>query len=211
MYFEGRTGHKKKKVARQFISFDDDDSSILSTSLPSTSSSSSDSADILSSKIMDKIEETKSEVDKTIKRQLSIETSGTRDKFTGDIPETLTPVIQTEIGELTPVSVEISNNSPGGISDEILEVPTDISAVLTALELRNSEELNKKQGRIDILVKENDILKDQIKKYVSAIQLLQNDDEDVENTLKNLGISENQPNYKDEAKLFEKKLVQVGL
>lgn len=201
---------KKKKVARQFISFDEDDSSVLSTSVPSTSSSiSSDTSNDQSSKTTSKrhlkeiVEENKME-EKQTKRQLSIETSGSREKFTGEVPETLTPVSHSEIGELTPVSVEINKNfeSPD-TSDEILEVPTDISEVLTAVETRNKEELKKKQDKIDQLLKENDILKEQVKKYVSAIQMLKNN-ENV--TLEDL----NQPDYQNEAKLFEKKLVQVA-
>jgi sorting nexin-29 len=222
---------KKKKVARQFISFDDDDSSVLSTSVPSSSSSiSSDSNsanDNQSSKssskyhLKDIVEEKKaaSKSDKmsndadnrsAIKRTLSIETSGSREKFNSEVPETLTPISQSEIGELTPVSVEINKHfeSPD-VSDEILEVPTDISEVLTAVETRNKEELKKKQDKIETLLKENEILKDQVKKYVSAIQMLQKDDESLQTTLENLGIPQ-QPDYKGEAKLFEKKLVQVA-
>jgi sorting nexin-29 len=222
---------KKKKVARQFISFDDDDSSVLSTSVPSSSSSiSSDSNsanDNQSSKssskyhLKDIVEEKKaaSKSDKmsndadnrsAIKRTLSIETSGSREKFNSEVPETLTPISHSEIGELTPVSVEINKHfeSPD-VSDEILEVPTDISEVLTAVETRNKEELKKKQDKIETLLKENEILKDQVKKYVSAIQMLQKDDESLQTALENLGIPQ-QPDYKGEAKLFEKKLVQVA-
>ncbi|RZC38128.1 sorting nexin-29, partial [Asbolus verrucosus] len=227
---ERQKNKKKKKVARQFISFDDDDSSVLSTSVPSTSSSiSSDSnstndnqssksiskhhlKDIVEEKkIVPKMDKVASETDNKLpaKRKLSIETSGSRDKFTSDIPETLTPVSQAEIGELTPVSVEINKHfeSPD-VSDDILEVPTDISAVLTALETRNKEELKKKQDKIEALIKENDILKEQVKKYVGAIQMLQKDDA-LQEVLDSLQI-EQQPDYKGEAKLFERKLVQVA-
>ncbi|KAH0808928.1 hypothetical protein GEV33_013862 [Tenebrio molitor] len=182
---------KKKKVARQFISFDDDDSSVLSTSVPSSSSSiSSDSNsanDNQSSKssskyhLKDIVEEKKaaSKSDKmsndadnrsAIKRTLSIETSGSREKFNSEVPETLTPISHSEIGELTPVSVEINKHfeSPD-VSDEILEVPTDISEVLTAVETRNKEELKKKQDKIETLLKENEILKDQVKKLLWKI------------------------------------------
>lgn len=41
-----------------------------------------------------------------ITRKLSIENSGTRNKFSSNVPETLTPINQNSIGELTPVSVE---------------------------------------------------------------------------------------------------------
>lgn len=141
------------------------------------------------------------------KRKLSIETSGSRDKYPSEPPETLTPV-NLEIGELTPVSVQMNTNCESEISDDILEVPIDISAVLTAVENRNREELNKKQQKIDALNKENETLKEQVKKYLSAIQMLQRDDEGLERALDGLQV-EKQPDYKGEAKLFEQKLVQV--
>ncbi|XP_008198522.1 sorting nexin-29 isoform X2 [Tribolium castaneum] len=198
---------KKKKVARQFISFDEDDS-VLSTSVPSTSSSiSSDTSTSneqqqSSTKLKKILEENRMAENAKPRRKLSIETSGSREKFR-EIPETLTPVSHAEIGELTPVSVEINKNFE---SDAVVEVPTDISEVLTAVEARNTEELNKKQERIDQLSKENEILKEQVKKYVSAIQMLKNN-ENV--TLEDLDINQ-QPDYQGEAKLFEKKLVQVA-
>lgn len=62
--------------------------------------------------------------------------------------------------------------------------------------------------RIKLLAKENDALKEQVKKYVSAIQMLRRDDEGVKKALDGLQI-ESQPDYKGEAKIFEQKLVQV--
>ncbi|KAJ8932768.1 hypothetical protein NQ314_014470 [Rhamnusium bicolor] len=224
----------KRKVARQFISFDDDDS-ILSTSVPSSSSSTaSDSNSIGESSCIkskskyslnqideerkhNKMEEEttkkaiKEEKDKPkVVRTLSIENSGSREKFSSTVPETLTPITETGIGELTPVSVEVNKNfeSPD-TSDEILEVPTDISAVLTAVESKNKEELYKKEEKIKLLIKENEGLKEQVKKYVSAIQMLRKDDEGLQKALEGLQFDE-QPDYKGEAKIFERKLVQVA-
>lgn len=143
-------------------------------------------------------------------RALSIENSGSRDKFSSTVPETLTPIAETGVGELTPVSVELNKNfdSPD-ISDDILEVPSDISAVLTAVEVKNQEELRKKEEKISLLLKENESLKEQVKKYVSAIQMLRRDDEGLQKALEGLQV-EQQPDYKSEAKIFEKKLVQVS-
>ncbi|KAJ8980467.1 hypothetical protein NQ317_013220 [Molorchus minor] len=90
-----------------------------------------------------------------------------------------------------------------------LEVPTDISAVLTAVETKYSDELCKKEEKINMLGKENDSLKEQVKKYVSAIQMLRRDDEGLQKALDGLQL-EQQPDYKVEAKIFEKKLVQVA-
>lgn len=221
-------------MARQYISFDDEDSP-LSTSVPSSSSSTaSDTASLgdsikksnsknnliqieeeryklpMNSAMDNKVMESVDRKDKPkLLRKLSIETSGSRDKFPTSPPELLTPITQSEVGELTPISVEINKNfeSPDN-SDEMLEVPTDISAILTAVESKNQEELHKKEKKISELAKENESLKEQVKKYVSAIQMLRSDDEDLNKVLEELQI-ESLPDYKREAKIFEKKLVQV--
>ncbi|CAH0555655.1 unnamed protein product [Brassicogethes aeneus] len=219
---------KNKKVARQFISFDDDDSGRLSTSLPSSSSSMSSletsscaeaaKPPALADPQLNQISEEARADPKppepqrphSVHRKLSFENSGSRDKFSTEVPGSLTPVSQVEIGELTPVSVEVNKNfeSPDS-SDDILEVPTDISAVLIAVENKNQEELAKRQEKIDLLAKENDGLKEQIKKYVGAIQMLRRDDDGMQKALDGLQI-EPQPDYKGEAKCFERKLVQVA-
>lgn len=146
-----------------------------------------------------------------LQRKLSVETSGSREKFPTQVPALLTPVNHIEVGELTPVSVEVNQNfeSPD-TSDEILEIPTDISAVLTAVEDRNKEELRKKDDKISSLLKENEFLHEQVKKYVSAIQLLRKDDgNELNKALEDLEVVDDHHNYEEEAKLFEKKLIQV--
>lgn len=207
---------KKKKVARHLISFDDNDSA-LSTSIPSSSSSTaSDSVSLSEDKSsQDQIEECKKmekdqRKDVTPKsRKLSMENSGSRDKYPTTVPETLTPVSHDNIGELTPVSVELNKNfSMLDTSDDILEVPMDISALLTAVENKNREEVLKQEEKIRLLVRENEGLKDQVKKYVGAIQMLNMDDASIDDTLEKIG-AQKLPNYRDEAKLFEKKLIQV--
>lgn len=169
---------KKRKIARQIISFDDDNTSI--TSIPSSNSSDNTS-------IKRQIEDKK--VDHKMENAEIEET----------VPETLTPIqYHASVGELTPISIETDvklSDSPS--EDDILEVPTDISAVLTAVETKNNELLQKKQKRIDDLVKENENLKEQLQKYVSAVKMLNNDDSEL-------------PNYQSEVKLYEKKLVQVA-
>lgn len=219
---------RKKKVARQFISFEDDDSN-LSTSIPSScSSSTSDSTSLGDNtsktkqtllnqideeklnKSPEKMENNVEEQIPAIQRTLSIENSGSREKYSTHVPESLTPVTQEEIGELTPVSVELNKHfdSPEN-SDEIIELPTDISAVLSAVETKNKEEIEKREEKILLLSKENESLKGQLKKYISAIQMLRSDDEEISDILEELEI-ESQPNYKVEAKMFEHKLVQVA-
>ncbi|XP_056637867.1 sorting nexin-29 [Diorhabda sublineata] len=217
---------KKKKVARQFISFEEDDSN-LSTSIPSScSSTTSDSTSLSDNKtkqtLLNQIDEEKltkspgkmenniGEQIPNIQRSLSIENSGSREKYSTVVPESLTPVTQEEIGELTPVSVELNKHfdSPEN-SDEIIELPTDISAVLSAVEIKNKEEIEKREEKILLLSKENDSLKGQLKKYMSAIRMLKSNDEEISDILDELEI-EAQPNYKVEAKMFEHKLVQVA-
>jgi len=127
---QSRKDHKnKRKVARQIISFDEDDS-MLSTSVPSISSTSSDSSSV--GKQSKEVNETFPNLTmenpqlnhSTIKeseissieysdepksnrnRKLSVENSGSRSRFTSIVPETLTPINHSNIGELTPVSVE---------------------------------------------------------------------------------------------------------
>lgn len=140
-----------------------------------------------------------------------METSGIRESFTKTVDGPLTPIAPTSVGELTPVSVETQKplEDFDSTSDEVLEVPTDISAVLTVVENKNKEEVEKLREKIDSLSRENGSLKEQLKKYVSALQMLNNADEDLEGVLDNLGIEQQQPDYKYEAKVFEKKLVQV--
>ncbi|XP_074026375.1 sorting nexin-29 [Leptinotarsa decemlineata] len=220
---------KKKKVARQFISFDDDDNS-LSTSIPSSSSSTAsdttslgdntsfrnksanlkeiDEEKFRSSK-MDKDKE-KEERQPNLDRNLSIESSGSREKYSMVLPDTLRPVTNSEIGELTPISVEINQYfDPSDLSNDNIEVPADISALLTSVEYKNKKEISEKDEKIMLLMKENEGLKEQLKKYMSAIQMLRSDDQSIGALLEEFNI-ELEPDYKGEAKMFEKKLVQVA-
>ncbi|XP_045474345.1 sorting nexin-29 isoform X2 [Harmonia axyridis] len=209
---------KKKKVARQFISFEED--SLLSSSIPSSSGSLSSETSSLneiqyplnSSKHsnngqlnsfcnMENKMEKPSNVE--VKRKLSVENSGTFTKYSTEVPETLTPISQVEVGELTPISIEMGgeDRSPD-LSDDLVEAPSDISAVLTAVESKNEEERKKYQEKIDSLNKENDTLKDQVNKYLSVLKMLGKDPD-----LDDIG---ELPNFKYEAEIFEKKLVQVA-
>lgn len=201
---------KKRKVAKQLISFDEDDS-VLSSSVPSSSSSiTSDYNSPESSKeIKDSVKEDKMEQDeKQEKNCVSIEKSSVRRKYSSSLEGPLTPVASVAVGELTPVSVETPRDFDAldTTSDDTVEVPTDISAVLTVVENKNKEEINKLQEKINALNNENDNLKDQLQKYVSAVKLLQTDEEGLENEV----AIERIPDYKSEAKVFEKKLVQVA-
>lgn len=204
---------KKKRVARQFISFDDDDS-VLSSSVPSSSGSikseTQSNKDNQSLSDLPEEEPSSHETMDKPKRKLSVENSGTRDSFSKSLEGPLTPITPASVGELTPVFVESPKHLDSTTSDEAVEVSTDISAVLTVVENKNREEVGKLQEKIETLTKENAILKEQLKKYVSAIQMLEIRDENLESTLEELQIGQQQPNYKYEAQFFEKKLVQVA-
>lgn len=206
-------------MAKQIISFEDDDS-ILSSSIPSSSSSITSETnsyiDATSKAALkaSRMEDNKNMPDNTQpssaekekpSRKLSIENSGSREKYSTVIEGTLTP-IQSNVGELTPLSIE--EDSPNS-SEDTVEISTDISAVMTALELKNSEEVSKLKEKVAVLDKENESLKEQLKKYIGAVQMLKRDDQNLQKALDGLQIQE-QPNYKDEAKLYESKLVQVS-
>ncbi|XP_044754864.1 sorting nexin-29 [Coccinella septempunctata] len=213
---------KKKKVARQFISFEED--SLLSSSIPSSSGSLSSDTSSLNetqytfnstahsnkdqNKTLDIMEAKKADQPSTveIKRKLSVENSGTFTKYSTEVPETLTPISQAEVGELTPISVEIGREDRSSdLSDDLVEAPSDISAVLTAVESKNEEERKRFREKIESLNRENETLKEQVNKYLSVLKML-GKDPDVED----LDQIEELPNYKSEAEIFERKLVQVA-
>lgn len=209
------------------ISFDDDDS-VLSSSIPSSSGStlsdnsnestasikSNDSKNcveklqnIPQANIQDQVTDNTTKLTKERPiRKLSIENSGSRDKYPNKIDGPLTPM-QSDIGELTPVFIETNNEVS---NSDILEVPTDISAVLSVVEAKNNEEIKKLNDKIVTVTKENESLKEQLKKYIEALQMLNKDDVIMQKELENLEIDAKSHNYKHEAKIFEKKLVQVA-
>lgn len=208
---------KKRKVARQLISFDED--SLLSSSVLSTSGSVSSSGTSSSNEMhlytphtpKDKnFDLSTNKFSSESKRDTLGVNSGVREKYSTKIPESMTPINQ-EIGELTPISTEINENFETENADiGTVEAASDISAVLTAVEIKNKEEQNKLIGKIEFLMKENETLKEQVQKYLGAIRMLNKEDlADSELDLDKLKIGE-MPDYKAEAKLFEKKLVQVA-
>ncbi|XP_018326510.1 sorting nexin-29 isoform X2 [Agrilus planipennis] len=216
----GKSHRRNRKVAKQIILFDEEDSSAVSTSVPSSCESFTSSE--INSVI--KMAESQSEVveesqirnndphtqKEKPKHRVSIESIRTSEQYVVD--GTLTPVEQTNIGELTPISVERNEIDSPDTSDNIIEVPTDISAVLTAVENKNKEEIKKLQSKIETLTKEKQTLQEQLKNYVSAI-MLNDTDGNILKDIKELKISEestNLPDYKNEAKLFEQKLIQVA-
>lgn len=140
--------------------------------------------------------------------KLRIENSESREKYPNDC--TLTHM-QSNIGELTPISIE--TNIESSSTSEVAEIPSDISAVLSIVEAKNNEELNKLKEKISNLTKENETLTMQLKKYIGAIQMLNRDDETRQMSVEDLDFDSDSKtlDYKHEAKIFETKLVQVCL
>lgn len=128
----------------------------------------------------------------------------------------LTPVQHSQIGDLIPIETDIEQigtESPEGIDDEAIEMPTDVAAVLTTVENKNKEEQNQLSERIAVLTRQKDNLKMRLKKYVSAVQMLKSDGDSAHKVLADLSFSEDSGNeendHVDEAKIYEEKLVQV--
>lgn len=213
MYFLSginRVKVKKKKVAKQLISFDEDES-FLSSSVPSSSSSITSDFNLPESSKEIKVVSTKEEkMEPTVEKEKNNtdKASSVRRKYSSSLEGPLTPVASVDVGELTPVSVEIQKNFDilDTTSDDTVEVPTDISAVLAVVENKHKEEINRLQEKLRALNKENGSLKDQLQKYVSAIKLLEADEEGSES----VNVVDGIPDYKSEAKIFERKLVQVA-
>lgn len=140
--------------------------------------------------------------------QASNECSTGNEKGICDI--TLTPVQHSEIGELKILPSENDKfNSP---LDETIEISMDIAAVLQSVEDK-TEETNQLQEKISALTKENENLRQQLKRYVSAVQLLNVDSKTAHKTLANLSTNDStevEPDYLYEAKCYENKLVQVA-
>ncbi|XP_022917433.2 sorting nexin-29 isoform X1 [Onthophagus taurus] len=190
------TQKKKRKIPKQIISFDDDETTSLSLSSSVPSSSSSITSDTLPTEIDKKPPDNNEK--QQIRRKLSIETSGSRDKFSfTSLEGPLTPLTQANIGELTP----ISNKNPESPDD-----PIDISNVFTEIERKNLDivRLNEKIGNLTI---ENENLREQLKKYISAVQLLKQENAVIDENVSTQNLN---PDYRKEAKIFETKLVQVA-
>ncbi|GJQ71649.1 hypothetical protein Trydic_g11346 [Trypoxylus dichotomus] len=208
--------HKKRVVPKQVISFEDEEN-VLSSSVPSSSSSitsDTNSSNELRTNSDTKASSSEKQSDPSVgkgakvKRKLSFEASGSRDKFQNSIDGPLTP-IQANIGELTPISVETSTGSPDLNETLCKDIPIDISAVFTEIEKKN-QEFTKLNEKITSLNKENSSLKEQLKKYVGAVQMLKQGNGSLQKGLEDLQVETQKPDYKHEAKVFEKKLVQVA-
>ncbi|XP_060527516.1 sorting nexin-29 isoform X2 [Cylas formicarius] len=224
---DGQTKRReqKHKVARQFISFDDDCVTVPASVSFASSDANSESLSADNLHVDEPTDEASTDDNKNcgnenrqqnatsklekIPRKLSFETSGYRENFSTATPDILTPFSQFEVGELRPISTEcnISNFQDSG--DDIVEIPTDISAVLDVVENRHQEELLKNKEKIDVLIKENNALKEQIKTYAISLEMLRKDKEEAKEQQECLH-GDSTRNYKIEAETYEKKLVQVA-
>lgn len=145
---------------------------------------------------------------RTVKTEISKETDQSHENY---VPKSqgLITLTNGDMSDFTPVLFETkqkfqSSDNP----DDLFEIPSDVTSLLNTLEVKN-EELHKKDEKIQILLKENEHLQQQIKKYVNVIHVLkQNDNTKLDSLLNNLKLDE-QTDYEKEAKLFENKLIQV--
>lgn len=204
---------RKRKVAKQIISFDEDNSSSFSSSsVPSTSGSIT--SDINASQHSSTNNDT--QILENSNQFRNFDSSRGEENGGNFMAENRnhrqqSPLIPMEetlgIGELTPVD-NANKNDTSSISDESVEISTDISAVLTVVEMKNKEEQDRLQEKIDLLAKENDHLKLQLKEYVSALQIInrKNNEDDLEGKTGDA----NENAVSNETKLYEKKLVQVN-
>lgn len=231
---------KKRRVPAQIISFDDEDDDNRSClSYTSGSSISQDKTipisfvediskadeninnSVLTSKPKnDYIAEcfpkiyTSSAVDKdNTQAQTTSEDTFTSKSSAQKIDVFLTPVQHSDIGELIPVVTEQYNSESPESLDETIEIPSDIVAVLTTVENKNKEEQDLLLDKISILTKENENLRLQLKKYVTAVQMLKFDSSSAHVVLDNLNLSQENKNDElnclIEIKVYESKLVQV--
>ncbi|XP_066997914.2 sorting nexin-29 isoform X2 [Anabrus simplex] len=96
------------------------------------------------------------------------------------------------------------------------DLNTHLEVELTEATRQYNEKAEKMEARIQSLVRENELLKHQLRKYVGAVQMLKRDGSQAHEALASLEgtqpkIGENlYPDYHYEAREYEKKLIQVA-
>ncbi|CAL1542831.1 unnamed protein product [Lymnaea stagnalis] len=115
-------------------------------------------------------------------------------------------------------SVEEQNRKMEGMLQHEMETSSTLRAEIEELKMQYSIRHEKEQSKIQVLQKENELLKHQLKKYVSAVQMLRTEGINKEDTL-GIHLDEPQPSipppkpmidYSYEAAEYEKKLIQVA-
>ncbi|KAH9519768.1 Sorting nexin-29 [Bulinus truncatus] len=115
-------------------------------------------------------------------------------------------------------SVEDQNRKLEGMLQHEMETSSTLRAEIEEMKVQHSARHEKEQAKIQALQKENELLKHQLKKYVSAVQMLRTEGMTKED---NLGIHLDEPqpsipppkpiiDYSHEASEYERKLIQVA-
>ncbi|XP_059179652.1 sorting nexin-29-like [Physella acuta] len=115
-------------------------------------------------------------------------------------------------------SVEEQKKKLEGMLQHEMETSSTLRAEIEELKMHHASRHEKEQTKIQVLQKENELLKHQLKKYVSAVQMLRTEGISKEDSL-GIHLEEPQPSipppkpmidYSHEAAEYEKKLIQVA-
>ncbi|GFO41838.1 sorting nexin-29-like [Plakobranchus ocellatus] len=115
-------------------------------------------------------------------------------------------------------SIEEQNKKLEGMLQREMDISSTLRAELEEIRIQHSAQHEKDTSQILALQKENELLKHQLKKYVSAVQMLRTEGSNKDETL-GIHLEEPQPSippakqmidYSYEASEYEKKLIQVA-
>ncbi|XP_033609183.1 sorting nexin-29 isoform X4 [Cryptotermes secundus] len=96
------------------------------------------------------------------------------------------------------------------------EESTELKAELAETNRQHHDKVERLESRIQALLRENELLKHQLRKYVGAVQMLKRDGTQAHEALASLEASQPKardiayPDYHHEAREYEKKLIQVA-
>ncbi|KAJ4437081.1 hypothetical protein ANN_17216, partial [Periplaneta americana] len=100
--------------------------------------------------------------------------------------------------------------------DQAQEESAELRAELAECNRQHHDKVERLESRIQALVRENELLKHQLRKYVGAVQMLKRDGTQAHEALASLEASQPKagdatyPDYHHEAQEYEKKLIQVA-
>jgi len=110
--------------------------------------------------------------------------------------------------------LELQGKSMKSLLDQEMARSAEVRQELNDIKQINKEKLEKLEGRNNILSRENELLKHQLKKYVGAVQKLRDGPQAYETLAKLEGAKESENSkyidYHYEASEYEKKLIQVA-
>ncbi|XP_063225758.1 sorting nexin-29 [Bacillus rossius redtenbacheri] len=99
--------------------------------------------------------------------------------------------------------------------DQVQEEAVELRAELEATRRQHRERTERTEARVQSLLRENELLKHQLRKYVAAVQMLKKDGSQAHEALSSLEASQprdqgSYPDYHYEAQEYERKLIQVA-